>query len=119
VSKIPARPLGRRRRSRTIAFFENSRGTGASLLFAVFLLAGVASFLAAGFGAALGAFLLAGLINLLGGFLGFGCALLLAGSLLRCGLLRRDGRALFRNGGGFGGGGDFCVLHGGVYPFGG
>jgi hypothetical protein len=39
-------------------------------------------------------------------------------SLLRGGLLRRDLRALFRNGGGFGGGGSFCVLHG-VYPFGG
>ena len=41
------------------------------------------------------------------------------GSLLRGGLRGRDGRALFRNGGGFGGIGSFCVLHGGVYPFGG
>jgi hypothetical protein len=40
-------------------------------------------------------------------------------SLLRGGLLRRDWRALFRNGGGFGGVGGFCVLHGGPFPFGG
>src|ERR1019366_3125329 len=52
-----------------------------------------------------------------GTLLALGRALLLAGSLLRGGLLRRDGRALFRNGGGFGGVG-FCVLHG-AYPFGG
>src|ERR1035437_9951524 len=62
-------------------------------------------------------------LGLLGGFLralvGLGRVLLLAGSLLRGGLLRRDLRALFRNGGGFGGVGGFCVLHGGVYPFGG
>ena len=31
----------------------------------------------------------------------------------------RDLRALFRNGGGFGGIGGFCVFHGGVCPFGG
>src|ERR1035437_8064704 len=77
------------------------------------------------FGGLLASDLLLGLLlrrglGLLRGFLralvGLGRAPLLAGSLLRDGLLRRDGRALFRNGGGFGG---FCVLHGGVYPFGG
>src|ERR1035437_4979259 len=80
------------------------------------------------FGGLLAGDLLLGLLlrrdlGLLGGFLralvGLGRALLLAGSLLRDGLLRRDLRALFRNGGGFGGAGGFCVLHGGVYPFGG
>ena len=42
-----------------------------------------------------------GLAFLIGGFralLGFGRALLLGGALLRGGLLRRDWRALFRNG---------------------
>ena len=77
-------------------FFENSRGTVASFALAAFLLATFS--LACFFGAAFG---------LLGGFLrallGLGRALLLAGSLLRGGLLRRDLRALFRNGGGFGG----------------
>src|ERR1035437_158905 len=67
--------------------------------------------------------LLAGGLTSLGGFLGLGRAGLLAGALLRGGLLRRDWRALFRNGGGFGGvdggAGSFYVLHGGFYPFGG
>src|SRR5271157_6631436 len=53
-----------------------------------------------------------GLLGFLRALAGLGRALLLAGSLLRGGLLRRDLRALFRNGGGFGGGGSFCVLHG-------
>jgi hypothetical protein len=53
----------------------------------------------------------------LGGVLALGRALLLAGTLLQGGLLRRDCRALFRNGGGCGGG--FCVLHCGLCPFGG
>ena len=43
---------------------------------------------------------------------GLGRALLLGGTLLRGGLLRRDVRALFRNGGGLGGFGGFVVLHG-------
>src|ERR1035437_3798222 len=57
-------PLGRRRRSRTIAFFENSRGTLASFTLAAFLLDGLASFFAAGFAAALEAFLLVGFASL-------------------------------------------------------
>src|SRR5450755_1298299 len=52
ISAIVA-PLGRRRRSRTMLFFENSRGTLASFT--------LAAFLAAGFAAALGAFLPVGL----------------------------------------------------------
>src|ERR1039457_328915 len=44
-------PLGRRRRSRTMAFFENSRGTTASFTLGAFLL--VAFSLACFFGAAL------------------------------------------------------------------
>ena len=48
----------------------------------------------------------------LGGFLALGRALLLGGSLLRGGLRGRDGRALFRNGGGLGGFSGFVVLHG-------
>src|ERR1017187_8995391 len=61
ISAIVA-PLGRRRRSRTIAFFENSRGTLASFTLAAFLLAGLASFFAASFAA--GAFLLVDLASL-------------------------------------------------------
>src|ERR1039458_8905442 len=76
------------------------------------------------FGGLLAGDLLLGLLlrrdlGLLGGFLralvGLGRVLLLAGSLLRGGLLRRDLRALFRNGGSFGGVGSFCVLHGRAY----
>ena len=63
----------------------------------------------AAFFAALAAFLAFGT---LGGFLALGRALLLGGSLLRGGLRRRDGRALFRNGGGLGGFSGFVVLHG-------
>src|ERR1039458_844412 len=55
-------PLGRRRRVREVGFFENSRGTLASLTLAAFLLAGLASFFAASFAA--GAFLLVDLASL-------------------------------------------------------
>ena len=50
----------------------------------------------------------------LGGFLALGRALLLGGTLLRGRLLRRNGRALFRNGGGVFGGIGFYGL---VNPF--
>src|ERR1035438_7406685 len=65
-------------------------------------------------------FVTLGTFAALGALLGFGRALLLAGTLLRGGLLRRDLRALCRNGGGFVGGFvvRFCVVHGCVgYPF--
>src|ERR1019366_8174783 len=71
----------------------------------------VASFVLAGVAATVGTF---------GALRGFGRALLLAGTLLRGGLLRRDGRALCRNGGGCVGGFvvRFFVVHGCVgYPF--
>ena len=87
---------------------ELARVAAASLALGVFLLAGLASFLA-GAGLAGGGLrvLLGG--GLAGGLLGLGRALLLAGLALRGGLLRRGGRALFRNGGGFGGRGGVCV----------
>jgi hypothetical protein len=49
----------------------------------------------------------------LGGFLALGRDLLLGGTLLRGGLLRRDVRAVFRNGGGVFGNSGFCVRHSG------
>src|SRR5207248_1815475 len=48
-----------------------------------------------------------------GGFVAFWRALLLAGTLLRGGPLRRNCRALFRNGGGVLGSSSFCVRHAG------
>jgi hypothetical protein len=51
--------------------------------------------------------------------LALGAPPFLLAPLLRGGLLRRDWRALFRNGGGFGGAGGFCGLHAGIHPFGG
>src|SRR5262249_40091175 len=62
--------------------------------------------------ASLGVFLRRGGLGFaaLGCFLALGRALLLAGTLLRGGGFRRNGRALFRNGGG-------CAAGGGIYVF--
>jgi hypothetical protein len=46
-----------------------------------------------------------------------GAAVFWLAPLLRGGLLRRDVRALCRNGGGLFGGGGFCGRHGDVGPF--
>jgi hypothetical protein len=57
------------------------------------------------------------LLGTLGGFLGLGRAIPLAGSLLGGSLLRRDVRALCRNGDGFVGGVGFWGCHSGEYLF--
>ena len=97
-------PLARPISSRIFAPLLSARGVLASLAGA-----GLAAFLpalASFFGAALA-------LPPLARFLALGRALLLGGALLRGGLLRRDVRALFRNGGGVFGNSGFCVRHGG------
>ena len=90
--------------SRIFAPLLSARGVLASLAGA-----GLAAFLpalASFFGAALA-------LPPLAVFWPLGAPFFWAGTLLRGGLLRRNCRALFRNGGGGFGGGGFCVRHGG------
>ena len=96
-----------------MAFLLPSRGWP-SVGLAAFLLAGLASFLVALFvGLLRGGIAGGGRLGALGGFLALGRALLGGGSLGRRRLLRRNVRALFRNGGGFASrGGFFLRLHG-------
>src|SRR6185437_1244967 len=98
--------------------FENSRGTEASFAFAVFLLAGLDSFLEVGFAADLAAFLAAGLVSL-AAFLALGAPPFLLAPFFEGAFSGANRCALFRAGGGFGGRVGFCVRHRGVYPFGG
>src|ERR1017187_7470187 len=114
---LPVRGLGDlgHRRAVLAAHEVQDDGLLAELARYCGVLLGLGGLLAGGLGILLGgglAGLFAGLLaggGLLGDFLAFGRALLLAGLALHGGLLRRVGRALFRNGGGFGGRGGVCV----------
>jgi hypothetical protein len=99
-------PLARAIISRIFAPLLSARGA-AAFLAAV----GLAALLLP-FAAAVAVFLGAAALALatVAVFLAFGVPFL-AGSLLGGGLLRRDVRALFRNGGGFVGSGGFCGRH--------
>jgi hypothetical protein len=99
-------PLGRRRSSRIVAFFDPSRASVAG--WDAFLLVRFAPFLVAGlfFGAAFFAPRLA-----------WGAPFFWLAGLVRGALLRRDAGARARIGVGLGIGGGFCVRHRGRYPF--
>ncbi len=92
-------PSFRRKRSRTIAFLENSRGTVMARLVAACFLA----------------FALGGVAHFFAPTVTLGARLALLWPSGRGGLLRRFVRARFRNGGGCGGG--FGIRHG-LHPFG-